>query len=38
MENIMVGFIVFLGILNLALLILAIQLINARQITKHDFI
>jgi len=38
MENIMVGFIVFLGVLNVALLILAIQLIGARQLTKHDFI
>jgi hypothetical protein len=38
MENIMVVFVVFLAILNVALLILAISLIGSRQLTKHDFI
>ncbi len=38
MENIMVVFMVSYGVLNVALLILAIQLIGSRQLTKHDFI
>ena len=38
MENIMVVFMVSYGVLNVALLILAISLIGSRQLTKHDFI
>jgi len=38
MENLMVVFMVFYGVLNVALLILAISLIGSRQLTKHDFI
>lgn len=38
MENLMVVFMVLYGVLNVALLILAISLIGSRQLTKHDFI